>query len=164
MVASLAFEIEKWQLFSTIAASLDSISSLFLLSGISNCVFDENCNLKFPVCPQYCYQTFSEIFLSDKKAKVSGQYSKYIFTNKFKMEAMFSNFGYFHVTEKILKHLDSKSLYHLSMVSQSLAISIRNPKIWWGKFQDHLVSSFENTKSQNCIAIWKKLKYFTGEK
>ena len=73
------------------------------------------------------------------------------------MEAMFSNFGFFHVTEKILKHLDSKSLYHLSMVSQSLAISIRNPKIWWGKFQDHFVSSLENTKSQNCIEMWKKL-------
>ena len=76
------------------------------------------------------------------------------------MEVLFSNFGLLHITEKIVKNLDHRSLNLLSSVNKSLATSMKNPRIWWRKFQAHLISTLDTRsicETQNYIEIWKKL-------
>ena len=79
------------------------------------------------------------------------------------MEVVFSNFGLYHISEKIVHHLDPKSLHYLSLVSRSFTIFLKNPKIWWGKFQSHLISTIDKGPRQltidtpDYIELWKAL-------
>ena len=75
---------------------------------------------------------------------------------KEKMEDIANNPGLVHILEKIFLALNAKSLVNCTLVSCSLALSLKNPRFW-----------FKACKQQNlikdCFEIWNALLEITDE-
>ena len=72
------------------------------------------------------------------------------------MENIANSKGFLHIFEKILLPLDAKTLVNCSVVSRSLASSLKNPRFW-----------FKLCKQRNlinrCFKEWNKLLEITEE-